>query len=337
MAALAFALAGGTMVSSPARAETAELRIAQQYGLGYLPFHVLKHNHLIENHARAAGLGELNVTWVSLGGGSAMNEALLSGSVDLVSAGVAPFILLWAKTHGTLDVKRGGDVKGVAALDALPIALVTTNPKVKTVQDFTAKDRIAMPAVGVSIQAVTLQMAAEQAFGEGKHGVLDQYTVSLRHPDAYAALASGRSEVTAHFASPPFQEQELALPGAHIVTDSYRVAGGPVPLNVVWTKARFRADNPKLIAAFLAALREADTLIRADPAEAARIYEAEDEVKLDPGLVLKIITAPEAHFTTQPLNITKYSDFLFKIGAIKVKPESWKDLFFSDIHNEAGS
>ena len=41
---------------------------------------------------------------------------------------------------------------------------------------------------------------------------MDKYTVSLSHPDAQQALMSGNSEVTAHFASPPFQEQELADP-----------------------------------------------------------------------------------------------------------------------------
>jgi NitT/TauT family transport system substrate-binding protein len=322
-----------TMVAhaAPAAAETSTLRIAQQYGIGYLPFHVIKHQQLIEKHARAAGLDNLKVTWVSLGGGSVMNDALLSDSVDLVSGGVAPFITLWAKTRGSIDVK------GVAALDALPIALVTTNPAVKTLKDFTAKDRIGLPSVKVSIQAVTLQMAAEQAFGEGKHEALDAYTVSLKHPDAYAALASGKSEVTAHFGGPPFQQQELLLPGAHKVIDNYGVLGGPATFNMIWGKAAFRDANPKVYGAFLSALKEAIELIKADPKEAARIYLTEDESKLDEALVLGIITDPQTRFTTQPLGITKYSDFMFRTGAIKVKPASWKDLFFADIHGEDGS
>jgi len=329
IAALALvAVAGG---SGPASAETGNLRIAQQYGIGYLPFHIIKHRQLIEKHAKAAGLGELKVSWVSLGGGSAMNDALLSDSVDLVSGGVAPFITLWAKTKGSIDVK------GVAALDALPIALVTTNPAVKTLKDFTEKDRIGLPSVKVSIQAVTLQMAAEQAFGEGRHETLDPLTVSLKHPDAYAALASGKSEVTAHFGGPPFQQQELLLPGARKIIDNYGVLGGPATFNVIWAKAAFRQANPKVYGAFLAALKEAIELIKADPKEAARIYLAEDESKLDEALVLGIINDPQTRFTTQPLNVTKYSDFLFKTGAIKAKPDSWKDLFFADIHAEGGS
>ena len=70
----------------------------------------------------------------------------------------------------------------------------------ETSPHFSDKDRIAMPAVKVSIQAVTLQMAAEQEFGQGQHGRLDHLTVSMSHPDATAALLSGRSEVTGRLA-----------------------------------------------------------------------------------------------------------------------------------------
>jgi len=324
-------LALTSTMATPAVAETGNLRIAQQYGIGYLPFHVIKHRQLIEKYAKVAGIDDLKVTWVSLGGGSAMNDALLSDSVEIVSGGVAPFVTLWAKTRGSIDVK------GIAALDALPIALITTNPAVKTLKDFSEKDRIGLPSVKVSIQAVTLQMAAEQVFGEGRHESLDAFTVSLRHPDAYAAMASGKSEVTAHFGGPPFQQQELLLPGAHKILDNYSVLGGPATFNLIWAKAAFRQANPKVYGAFLAALREAVALIQADPKEAARIYLAEDDSKLDEGLVLGILADPQSRFTTQPLNVTKYSDFLFKTGAIKVKPESWKDLFFDDIHAEGGS
>lgn len=151
------AAAVSTGAPGKAGAEVAELRIAQQYGIGYLPLHVIKHENLLAKHAKAAGLGDIPVRWAVLGGGSAMNDALLSDSVDLVSGGIGgigALVTIWAKTKDSLDVR------GVAALDSLPIALLTSNPAVKTVKDFTDQDRIALPSVKVSIQAVTLQMAA---------------------------------------------------------------------------------------------------------------------------------------------------------------------------------
>jgi len=58
---------GSTAVGS-ARAEVKELRLAKQYGLGYLPLIIMEEQHLIEKHAKAAGLGDIKVTWATLGG-----------------------------------------------------------------------------------------------------------------------------------------------------------------------------------------------------------------------------------------------------------------------------
>ncbi len=154
---------------------------------------------------------------------------------------------------------------------------MTRNPNVKTVKDFTDKDKIALPAVKVSIQAVTLQMAAEKAFGEGQQNKLDHLTVSMSHPDAQTALLSGRSEITAHLGSPPFQYQELEQQGMHKVFSSYDVLGGPATFNVVWTTTKFHDENPKLYAAFVAALDEATATINRDKRAAARDVPADLE------------------------------------------------------------
>src|SRR5215469_14523254 len=129
------------------RAEVSEVRIAQQFGISYLPLTVMKHEHLLEQAAAKAGLGDIKVVWAQLAAGNAMNEALLSGNLDFPSGGVGPLLTIWSKTRGHQDVK------GVASLNSMPIYLVTVDPEVKTIKDFTAKDRIALPAVKISIQA----------------------------------------------------------------------------------------------------------------------------------------------------------------------------------------
>jgi NitT/TauT family transport system substrate-binding protein len=324
-------LAGLALAAAPARAEVAELRVSQQFGIGYLPLQVARNQGLFEKHAKAAGVDDLKVSFVTLGGGSSTNDALLSDSIDIATGGVGAFLTIWGKTRGSLDVR------GVAAVTAMPIALVTTNPAVKSLADFTDKDRIALPSVKTSIQAVTLQIAAEKAFGIGNHEKLDGLTVSVKHPDAYAALASGKSEITAHFGGPPFQQQELALPNGHKITDSYEALDGPVSFNVAWAKKSFHDANPKAIAAFIGALDEANALIKANPAEAAKIHLIEEKSSADEALVLSIITDPASKFTIAPLNTTRYADFLARTGQIKTRPDSWKDLFFADIHAQPGS
>lgn len=330
--ALAAAAAALLLIGTgTARAEVSELRIAEQYGISYLPLMIMEDQKLIEKHAKAEGLGDLKVSWTKFAGGNVMNEALLSGSLHFASGGVGPMVTLWAKTRGNYDVK------GVAAINSMPLYLNTRNPAVKTLKDFTEKDKIALPAVKVSIQAVTLQMAAEQVFGPGQQNRLDAYTVTMSHPDAQMALLSGTSEITGHFSSPPFQYQQLEKPGIHTVLNSYDVLGGPATFNAVWATSKFRAENPKVYAAFVAALDEATAIINRDKRWAAEAYLRISKDKDSIDSILKMLNDPKIVYTTTPQNVLKYVDFMHKVGSIKTTTSNWKDLFFPNVHNLPGS
>src|ERR1700752_5093209 len=128
-------------------------------GVGFLPLLVMRDRKLIEKHASAAGLADLTVRWIDLGGPAVMNDALLSGSVDFIAAGPPAFITLWDRTRGSADVR------GVAAMSSLPMYLNTTNPKLATLDDLTETDKIALTAVKVSIPSINMQMYAAQRYG----------------------------------------------------------------------------------------------------------------------------------------------------------------------------
>lgn len=317
--------------SLASRAEITELKIAEQYGISYLPLMVMEDQHLVEKYAKEAGIDNLKVSWAKFAGGNVMNDALLSDSLHVAAGGVAPMVTLWAKTRTNYGIKA------VAALNSMPLFLNTRNPAVKSIKDFTDKDKIALPAAKVSIQAVTLQMAAEQAFGPGQQNKLDRLTVSMSHPDGQAALLSPNSEITAHFSSPPFQYQQLEKPGIHTVLNSYQVLGGPATFNLVWATSKFRNENPKVYGAFVKALDEAIAMINRDHKWAAENYLRMSKDKDTVQDILKMLDDPQVKFTTTPQNVTKYVDFMYKIGSIKAKPASWKDLFFPNVHNLPGS
>ena len=320
----------GLLASAPADAqETKELRIAKQFGISYLPITVMEERKLIEKHAKAAGLGDIKVEWSRLSAGAPMNDALISGSLDMASGGVGPLVTIWARTKGNLNVK------GVASINSMPLYLNTINPAVKTIKDFTDNDRIALPAVKVSIQAVTLQMAAEKMLG--KYDALDRLTVSMSHPDGMAAMMSGKSEITAHFSSAPFQYQQLEDSRVKRVLNSYDVLGGPATFNTIWTTSAFHDKNPKTYRAFLAALEEAMSQINGNKKEIAALWIKAENSKLSQVFVEKILNDPENVFTTTPQNVMKYAEFMNKVGSIKEKPASWKDMFFSEIHDKQGS
>src|SRR5499427_539179 len=213
---------------SPASAEVTQIRAAQQYGLSYLALMLMEDGKLVEKQAKASGLGEVKVTWAKLGGPGAMNDALLSGGLDFASGGVPSLITLWAKTKDTPIW-----VRGVGALNDMPVELITSNPNVKTIRDSTEKDKIAVTSVKISTKALLLQMAAAKEWGDANYGKLDSLTVSMPHPDSMTALLSGGAGITAHFASPPFLYQEKAKPGLHSVISSYQILGGKATFNVV--------------------------------------------------------------------------------------------------------
>src|SRR6516225_6770192 len=214
--------AAGALLAAVAAtaAEVPEVRFARQFSMSYLQFNLMERQHLIERHARAAGIAQVRVVWATFNSPAAMNDALLSGSVDIVAGGVPGLLTIWARTHGSAN-----PIKGVAAFSSQPFLLNTRNSAVNTIRDFTAKDKIAVPAVKVSVQAVTLQMAAAHEWGMDNFARLDPLTVGMSPPDATIALLSESSEITSVFSVPPFQYQQLEKAGIHTVLSSTEIMG----------------------------------------------------------------------------------------------------------------
>ncbi|ACR31531.1 ABC transporter substrate-binding protein [Burkholderia glumae] len=326
----ATAAAGGLGAAAPAHAE-GRIRIAEQFGVVYLMLNVARDQHLIEQEGKKAGIG-IQVDWVKLSGGAAVNDALLSGAIDVAGAGTGPLLTVWDRTRGHQDVK------GVASLGNLPYQLVSNDPAVKTIADFSARDRIAVPAVGVSVQSRLLQYAAAKQWGDKSFDRLDKLTQAIPHPDAAAAILANSSVITAHFGNPPFQQQELAgNPKAHVVLNSYDVLGGPSSATVLYATSKFRDANPKTYRAFVAALADAAKLIAADPERAADIYLRVNQSKIDRALLLKILRDPQVQFKTAPQNTLGLAQFMYRVGAIRHQPKSVHDYFFDDPATQGGS
>ena len=311
--------------TAPARAEVDEITVAEQYGVAILPLMVMERNGLAEKHARAAGLPGLKVNWVQVAGPSAMNDGLISGAVQFAAQGAPSLITLWDKT------RRNGAVKGVAAITTYPLYLITRNPDVRTIRDLTERDKIAVPSVKISTQAIMLQMAAAAAFGPDQFARLDPLTLSLSHPDALLALSSGLGGVNAHFSTSPFYEQEAKLPGVRLVTTSYEILGGPATALVLLASKRFRDANPRVFKAFYDGLGEAIETINRDKPSAARLYlEMARDTKNTPEDILRVIEDKDYAYTMRPAKVFQTAQFMAKIGVIRQAPASIDDLFFPE-------
>lgn len=326
------AMLAAAFLAGSAWGETNELRLGHQLGLGYLQFYIMNDLGLVQKYAKAAGVPDLKVTYKEIGSPSVLNDAILSGSLDMVSAGPPPFLNLWDRTKGNLGVRM------LVALNMQPMRLNTNNVKWKTACDFSTGDRIAVPGVKTSTHAILLNMLAEKCFGPEKRNFFESLEIPMKHPDAVIALTSGKSEITGHFATIPYQNIELQKPGIHTVVSSYDLMGGPSTVTGVWLSEKFYNDNPKVVRAAYQAFDEATNIIRKDPKRAAAIYRKLDKSNpLSQEQVEQILTDPEVIYSLAPQKMMVWATTMHDIGLLTNQPKDWKDLFFPAAYGLKGN
>jgi len=166
---------------------------------------------------------------------------------------------------------------------------------------------------------------------------LDPFTVAMGHPDAFAALSTGKGEVDSHFSLPPYEQEELKLPGVHSVANSFQIAGGPVSNGVTFSSVSFHDKNPATYAAVLAALRDAQEYIRTNKRGAAQIYLDQTHEKLTVDQIVAIMNQPDMMFTVSPQRTGKVAETMYQAGSIKMHAKSWQDFFFPEVYHEKGA
>jgi len=312
-----------------AHAEVSEVIVSKQFGTLYLQQDVMESQRLIEKHGGLLGLPNLRASYIRFAGTGPITEALLSGSLHFASGGVPGALLLWDRTRGA--------VKSAFAMNATNQRLLTVNPGVRAIHDLTPQDRIALPAVKVSPQAIFLQMAAAKEWGAAEWSRLDAQTVSRAHPDSIAQML-GRTEITCHFSSTPFQDRELAMPGVQEVANSYAIQGVELSTpNTIYASAAFRSANPIAWHATLAAFQEATDWIIKNPRDAAELYLKSSGDKDTLTAVMAAMSAPGNRFTLQPAGVQRVAIFMAETGVLKRRPDNLADLFFPEAVEAGGS
>ncbi|MBC5811610.1 MAG: ABC transporter substrate-binding protein [Candidatus Eremiobacteraeota bacterium] len=316
---------------SPGRAEQTDVKVSKGFGILYLPLMVVEDQKLFEKHAKRLGAGDLHVTWLTIDGGTAINDAMISGNLQYAGIGIPGFVTLWSKGKGTPR-----EAIGVSGLSRSALLLNTRNPSVKSLKDFGPNDRIALPGIKTSLSALILEMGAAKEFGDANYAKLDALTVALGHPDAYAALISGKGEIDAHFGSPPYSNLELETAGIHTVFNSTSVLGDS-SVDVVYSTRAFADANPKVTQALVDALDEANAYIRRNKRGAAEAYLRVSQTKTTLDEILRMLDDPDTAFSTTPRGSMLFANFMAKAGIITAKPASWKDLFVPYVQRRKGS
>src|SRR5947209_11963266 len=313
--------------------EASAITLISQHGLPYLPLMLMEDGKLVEKHAARLGLPALKAEYGRLGGTQSLIDALLAGQMNFGITGVPGLATLWAKSAGTPN-----EVRALSAAQAMPFILTTNRPDIKTIRDFTERDKIAVPGVKNSNQAICLQMAAAKEWGQENYARLDPYTITLPHPDAAIAIIAKSTEVTGHYGVAPFQNYELAAPGVHAVLKSYDTLGGQTTNGVVLMTKKFRDANPKVTSAVFAALSEASDMINKDPRASAAVYiRMTNDKRSGVAEMEKMISDPDNAWTTTPQNAMRYVEFMHKVGTLKKLPGDWRELFMPEVHGLKGS
>ena len=303
----------------------------QQRGLLYLPVDEMVSGGILQQEATKFGLGKVEATAKTLSGPAPVIDALLSGSADYGTAALPSLLTLWDKTHGTPN-----EVKAVGTVSNGAMVLYTINPNVKTIADFTEKDRIAVPSVRISFNAMMLEMAAEKLWGDPHR--LDHLTVGLGHPDAVAALSAGygSATITAHIAVQPFTARGLKLPGAHVIADSREVFGGPLTQITRLATKQTKEKNPTLFKAVANALDESIKVANTDKRAAAILWKKAQNASESVDDLVELLSDPGFEFTSQPHRIAYFAAFLNRIGSMKAKVGDWKELFWETAYDQKG-
>ena len=327
-----FLLATLACIPFAAQADVPEVRIARQFSMGYLQFNVIEHEQLIQKHAARLGIPEVKVSSFRFNGPAAMNDALLSDTVDIVGGSPHGMFTLWAKTQGTKQ-----EVRAISALVTLPFVMTSNDPDIKTIADLGKCKKIPVPSVRVSSPAIAVQMAAAKLYGIKEYARFDTATVTMSPADATIALLSGVGEVNCTIALPPFMQQQLERPNIHVIANSFDLMGGPNTYTVAYTSAKFHDRNPNLSLAIYNALEEATDRVSKDIRTAAKYWIEDSESKLTVDFVAAAGSGKDVTWTMIPERTMQAAEFMAEVGTIKVKPKSWKDYFFPEAYGLPGS
>jgi NitT/TauT family transport system substrate-binding protein len=173
-------------------------------------------------------------------------------------------------------------------------------PTSKSITDFTDKDRIALPTVKISVQAMMLQMAAAKQWGSAIS------PGSIRHGGHVAAGRDDCAVERFHRDHQCLQRAAVPVPAARearirTVLNSTDVFGGTHTFTVAWTSTQFRDKNPPLQGAGRR-LHEATEMLNKDVKEAAQLWIDNVKSKLTVEKVAEIAAGKQVKWTMVPEN-----------------------------------
>lgn len=304
------ACGGGSSSSDSSGGEKEKLAIAFQYGMAYAPLQVMQEQKLIEKY-----YDNVEVEWSTLNSGSAINEGIASGSIDVGAMGLGPAIT---------GVTSGVPYKIFANMSAQPHRIMTNKSNIKTLKDI-KKEKIALVNIG-SFQHILLAMAAKEYLGDAH--ALDNNIVAMAHPDGMAALIAGSVECQLTTSPYVFKEEKEDGISEVEALESVWPSGNSFIVGVASTA--LKEERPELYDAVVKAMEDAITYLNENKEEAAEMLCENEDV--DAATMLEWLNDESCVYTTEAKGVMDFANFMDENGFLENDgPKTLSDLAFDNV------
>ena len=267
------------------------VRLAQQYGMQYAPVYVMQNLGLLEEL-----LPGVKLEWNNFGGGSAMNEALISNQLDVAFMGIPPALIA---------IDKGVDYRIASGISVPPAELIVhPDSEINSLEDIKPEHKIAVPGIG-SIQHIMLSIAAKDMLGDAN--AFDNNLSTMANPDAYTALTSG-TDVVGHFASMPYIDLEIN-DGMKSILTADEIGGGA---SIIAVATKDFAENKEIYNALMTALGQAIELINDGDEEAIQIIANTEKITVDAAKTY--VNWPGTKYTIDLYKIDELAEFMSGAG-----------------------
>ena len=315
------------LMAAPSHAEES-VKIGIGFGLAFLPAYICDDLKLVEKYGKDQHL-VLRASYERFLGAGAVQDAVASRAIDMGPFGVPPLLTAWEKGKETKDARR--QIFAVSGMTTMPLALLSNQPRVRTIADLRPSDRIAVPTL-TAPQMYLLEMQSEKVLG--RYDRLRDQVVVLSHADAIAALFDRGDSADAYFSSPPYTQIVLKDSRVHRILNSESVIGGKASLLIIGAAKSYIEVHPKIPDVIDKAMDEAARIIHDDPRRAAQIYlEHEPSRALDATDIEAVLRDNKDQFGSAVYGIQAFADFMNRHGELNAPPQSWKEIVAPSLLN----
>lgn len=294
--------------------EAEKLVIAYQSSIAYAPLVVMKEQKLIEKYYGK----DLSVDWKIMANGSAINDGITAGSVDVGAMGVAPAIT---------GMKAGIPYKIFAGMSSQPYGILTNKKEINSLKDITSDDQIAITNIN-SQPHILLAMAAKAELGNAR--ALDGNLTVLANADGYSSILSGA--VSCHMVISPYNFMELENEKVHEIEVGEDVWPNGNTFIVGVASTKLKEEKPELYDALCKAMEEAVTYIDNNQEATAKLiaqdYDASEKE------ILSWMQDEGSNYTTKLQGVMELSNFMVEEGFLENGPKDIHEIAFDNVQGE---